>query len=265
MEKSHSTPYAALDHPRVLQFLFHPRRDDPGKGISQKEHLIPVDQDINVGAAFHLADPSFPNILFFHGNGEIVSDYDDLGPVFNRQGINFMVADYRGYGKSSGSPTVSSMLADCHKILDFVLCELDTRNFTGPLTVMGRSLGSAPALELAADRRDNIDGLVIESGFAHAAPLLKTLGLDPDVIGFHETQGFGNADKIKEWHKPLLVIHAQFDHIIDFSQGRDLYNLCPSTDKDLLMIPGANHNDIFIKGFDVYLDRLRKFLTSLKP
>jgi hypothetical protein len=107
--------------------------------------------------------------------------------------------------------------------------------------------------------------LVIESGFAHAAPLLKTLGLDPDVIGFHETQGFGNADKIKEWHKPLLVIHAQFDHIIDFSQGRDLYNLCPSTDKDLLMIPGANHNDIFIKGFDVYLDRLRKFLTSLKP
>jgi len=179
--------------------------------------------------------------------------------------MNFMVADYRGYGKSSGSPTVSSMLADCHKILDFALCELGTRKFTGSLTVMGRSLGSASALELAATRRDSIDGLVIESGFAHAAPLLKTLGLDPDMIGFQETQGFGNADKIKNWHKPLLVIHAQFDHIIDFSQGEDLYNLCPADNKDLLMIPGANHNDIFIKGFDVYLERLRKFLTSLKP
>ncbi|WP_242637343.1 alpha/beta hydrolase [Desulfobacter hydrogenophilus] len=125
---------------------------------------------------------------------------------------------------------------------------------------MGRSLGSASALELAATRQDSIDRLIIESGFAHAAPLLKTLGLDPDMIGFQETQGFGNADKIRHWNKPLLIIHAQFDHIIDFSQGEALYNLCPSADKDLLMIPGANHNDIFIKGFDQYMDSLKTFL-----
>ncbi|WP_020589994.1 alpha/beta hydrolase [Desulfobacter curvatus] len=262
MEKDHTNPYAALDHPQVLQFLFHPRRDYTGKALSHKEHLIPVDQDIEVGAAFHLADPSFPNILFFHGNGEVVSDYDDLGPIFNDQGINFLVADYRGYGKSSGSPTVSSMLLDCHKILDFVINELENRNYTGSLNIMGRSLGSASALELAATRQDSIDRLIIESGFAHAAPLLKTLGLDPDMIGFQETQGFGNADKIKYWHKPLLIIHAQFDHIIDFSQAEALYSLCPSADKDLLMISGANHNDIFIKGFDMYLNRLTDFLIQ---
>ena len=75
MEKSHTNPYAALDQPQVLQFLFHPRRDYSEKAVSDKEHFIPVDQDIEVGAAFHLEDPSFPNILFFHGNGEIVSDY----------------------------------------------------------------------------------------------------------------------------------------------------------------------------------------------
>lgn len=260
MEKNHTNPYAALDHPQVLQFLFHPRRDYPQKAISGKEQLIPVDRNIDVGAAFHLADPSFPNILFFHGNGEIASDYDDLGPVFNRLGINFLVVDYRGYGKSSGSPTVSSMLLDCHTILDFVVNELENRNFTGSLTIMGRSLGSASALELAATRQDSIDRLIIESGFAHAAPLLRTLGLDPDTIGFQEAQGFGNADKIKRWNKPLLIIHAQFDHIIDFSQGEALYNLCPSDDKTLLMIPGANHNDIFIKGFDQYMDSLKTFL-----
>jgi Hydrolases of the alpha/beta superfamily len=175
-------------------------------------------------------------------------------------GINFLVVDYRGYGKSSGSPTVFSMLLDCHTILDFVVNELKNINFTGSLTVMGRSLGSASALELAATRQDSIDRLIIESGFAHAAPLLKTLGLDPDMIGFQESQGFGNADKIKHWNKPLLIIHAQFDHIIDFSQGEVLYNLCPSADKDLLMIPGANHNDIFIKGFDMYLNSLKNFL-----
>lgn len=260
MKKSDPNPYAALDQPQVLQFLFHPRRNDPEKAVSDKEHLIPVDQDIDIGATFHLADPSFPNILFFHGNGEVVSDYDDLGPIFNRLGINFLVVDYRGYGKSSGVPTVSSMLLDCHTILDFVINALEHRNFTGSLTVMGRSLGSASALELAATHQHSIDRLIIESGFAHAAPLLKTLGLDPDMIGFQEAQGFGNADKIRHWNKPLLIIHAQFDHIIDFSQGEALHNLCPSGDKTLLMIPGANHNDIFIKGFDMYLNSLKNFL-----
>jgi len=260
MEKNHSNPYAALDQPQVLQFLFHPRRDDPGKAASRKEHLIPVARDVEVGAAFHLADPAFPNILFFHGNGEIASDYDDLGPIFNDLGMNLLVADYRGYGKSSGTPTVSSMLLDCHTILDFVINTLEHRNFTGSLTVMGRSLGSAPALELAATRQDSIDRLVIESGFAHAAPLLKTLGLDPGMIGFQETQGFGNGDKIRHWHKPLLIIHAQFDHIIDFSQGQTLHRLCPSADKTLLMIPGADHNNIFIKGFDPYMESLKTFL-----
>ncbi|WP_242637562.1 serine aminopeptidase domain-containing protein [Desulfobacter hydrogenophilus] len=112
MKKSNTNPYAALDQPQVLQFLFHPRRDDSKKAVSDKEHFIPLDQDIEVEAAFHLGDPLFPNILFFHGNGEIVSDYDDLGPIFNRMGINFLVVDYRGYGKSSGSPTVFSMLLD---------------------------------------------------------------------------------------------------------------------------------------------------------
>ncbi|WP_321495467.1 alpha/beta hydrolase [uncultured Desulfobacter sp.] len=264
MEKKNASPYAALDQPQVLQFLFHPRRDDSGKEVSNTHYFIPVDQDIQIGAAFHMADPSFPNILFFHGNGEIVSDYDDFGPIFNRLGINFLVVDYRGYGRSSGSPTVSSMLLDSHTILNFVINTLKDRKFTGSLTVMGRSLGSASALELAATRQDSIDRLIIESGFAYAAPLLKTLGLDPDMIGFKETQGFGNADKIRKWNKPLLIIHALFDHIISFSQGEALYNLCPCADKKLLMIPGANHNDIFIKGFDMYLNSLKNFLMPQK-
>ncbi len=127
----------------MLQFLFHPRQDYPKETASDRDHLIPVDQDIDVGAAFHLAAPSFPNILFFHGNGEIVSDYDDLGPIFNGLGFNFIVDDFRGYGRSSGTPTVSSMLMDCHTILDYVVNELEKRQFTGPLSVMGRSLGSA--------------------------------------------------------------------------------------------------------------------------
>ena len=70
--------YAKLDQPGVLQYLFHPRQEaasNPPPGAI--DHDIQVDEDISVGARFHLAEASDPNILFFHGNGEIVSDYDN--------------------------------------------------------------------------------------------------------------------------------------------------------------------------------------------
>ena len=57
----------------------------PGKG-----HLHSSGGAHSIGARFHIAGKEAPNILFFHGNGEIVSDYDDLGPVYNRIGINFL-------------------------------------------------------------------------------------------------------------------------------------------------------------------------------
>ena len=147
MPKTTATDYTALDRPDVLMVLFHPRktpRAASGGGRSQ-EILIPVEDDIHVGARFHMAHPKGPSILFFHGNGEIVSDYDDIGPMFNRLGINFMAADYRGYGASNGSPTVSAMMADCHPILDFTEKWKTENGFAGPLLVMGRSLGSASA------------------------------------------------------------------------------------------------------------------------
>ena len=67
--------------------------------------LIPVEKDEVVGGRFHMAEKSAPNILFFHGNGEIVADYDDMGPLYNRMNISFLPVDYRGYGRSTGKPT----------------------------------------------------------------------------------------------------------------------------------------------------------------
>ena len=46
-----------------------------------------------------------PAILFFHGNGEVVGDYDEIGPRFNEVGLHFVAAEYRGYGKSGGRPS----------------------------------------------------------------------------------------------------------------------------------------------------------------
>jgi len=266
--------YAALDRPEVLMFLFHPR-PEPAVSTFQtaeseirmsdrKDILIPVQEDIAIGARFHMAEKSGGNILFFHGNGEIVADYDELGVVYNQMGINLLAVDYRGYGRSGGKPTVTAMMQDCHLIFHFVRKWLQQNNYTGPILLMGRSLGSASVLELAAAYKNSIDGLIVESGFAYAGPLLALLGIDFAALGFKEEKGFRNVDKIKNFDKPTLIIHAEYDHIIPYSDGQTLYDACPSEDKKLLKIPGANHNDIFMRGLQEYLAAVKNIVETVK-
>lgn len=268
------TDYSILDRPEVLQFLFHPRPEFPldpiqagdstGSTPAKTDILIPVEGPVAIGARFHMAEPSGVNILFFHGNGEIVADYDELGPLYNQMGVNFLAVDYRGYGRSTGQPTVSAMMQDCHVIFQFTTTWLKQNHFSGPTILMGRSLGSASVLELAATCQDSTGGLIVESGFAYAAPLLRLLGIDPEAIGFNEEKGFGNIDKIKKYHKPTLIIHAEFDHIIPFSDGEALYTACPAADKAFMKIPGANHNDIFMRGLQPYLDAVKNLVERVK-
>ncbi len=264
--------YSMLDRPEILNYLFHPRTAagrGPTRGpvdpCSVTDHMIPVADDAEIGARFHMTSRTAPNILFFHGNGEIVADYDDLGPFYNRIGINFLPVDYRGYGCSTGTPTVTAMMQDAHRVFDYVTQWLLSEKFTGPLIVMGRSLGSAPALELATCRMSDIGALIIESGFARALPLLRLLGIDPDALGLREGDLFENESKIKKFDKPTLIIHAQFDHIIPFSDGQALYNASPAREKTLLTISGANHNDIFARGLSQYLEAVRILAGRLGP
>lgn len=265
--------YSALDRPEVLMYLFHPRAESgsPFRAAGSQpspagstDMMIPVADDVVIGARFHMAEKTGGNILFFHGNGEIVADYDELGGVYNQMGINFLAVDYRGYGRSTGKPTVSAMMLDCHIIFGFVRNWLMKNDFKGPIILMGRSLGSASVLELAAAHRKAIDGLIVESGFAYAGPLLQLLGIDLTALGYKEDQGFGNIDKIKEFRKPTLIIHAEYDHIIPFSDGQALYEACPSDDKSILKIPGANHNDIFMRGLQQYLAAVRKLVETVR-
>jgi fermentation-respiration switch protein FrsA (DUF1100 family) len=247
--------YSALDCPQVLTRLFHPRREWTmvESASLASELLIPVAKDVAVGARMHASGKAAPTILFFHGNGEIVADYDDLGPVYNRMGINFLPVDYRGYGRSSGEPSVTAMMQDCHVIFSFVKQWLEEKGYSGALMVMGRSLGSASAVELAASYPNQISGLIVESGFAYARPLLQLLGVDVVALGFKEETGFRNVEKIRSFDRPVLIIHAEHDHIIPFTDGQALYDACRSADKTLVKIPEANHNDILARGLTPYM------------
>jgi hypothetical protein len=268
MSDTAKTDYAVLDRPEVLTFLFHPRPEPATLIPTQSEsrsgsgpasdHLIPVEDNVVIGARFHLARPSAANILFFHGNGEIVADYDELGPLYNRMGINFLAIDYRGYGRSTGKPTVTAMMRDCHRVLDYVWTWLQRHAYQGPIIAMGRSLGSAPALEIAAQHKDRIDGLIIESGFAYATPLLELLGINPTAIGFQEEEGFRNVDKIAMFAGPTLILHAEQDHIIPIADGEALYKASGSSQKRFFKIADANHNDIFMRALNSYLAAVKK-------
>ena len=122
-----------------------------------------MEADVSIHCRF-TEKPEFPSILYFHGNGEIVSDYDGFAHLFNAAGANLVVADYRGYGDSTGTPAFATMIEDAHRI-----CAAVKKNWpaaSSALTyIMGRSLGSVSALELAAADNGECKGLIIESGF----------------------------------------------------------------------------------------------------
>lgn len=262
-----SGDYSVLDHPGILSRLFHPRRATmPDAWFLNVETFdIPVDGNgVTVGAAFFAAAPNASVVLFFHGNGETVVDYADTGGLYTAMDINFLAVDYRGYGWSSGgSPTVSAMLADCHAVFRFSRQWLGKKGYTGPWIVMGRSLGSACALELAARHETDIDGLVIESGFAHTVPLLRLLGVNVEASGITESEGLGNLAKIASWRKPLLVIHAENDHIIPLSDGKALLDACPAPVKRMIRIDQADHNTIFYYGSEAYMSGIKELVSTV--
>ena len=257
--------YSPLDVPEVLLRLFHPRPELnlAGDRTEARNLLIPVEDNAVVGARFHPAAAAAPTILFFHGNGEIVADYDELAPFYRRQGVNFFPVDYRGYGRSTGAPTVSAMMRDCHTILAFARQRLPEMGYRGPLIVMGRSLGSASALELAAAYPGEAAALIVESGFAYAGPLLQLLGVNLAAIGFQKMADFRQVDKIRAYAGPTLIIHAEHDHIIPLSDGQALYDASAAPDKTLLKIPHANHNDILLQGLTVYMAAIQALAARI--
>jgi fermentation-respiration switch protein FrsA (DUF1100 family) len=250
-----NSEYSQLDSPEILMGLFHPRPEYEliTRVVNAIQVAISVETNIVVSGRFHMTGKSAPNILFFHGNGEIASDYDELGPIYNRMGMNFLVVDYRGYGRSTGRPTVTSMMKDCHAIFEFTKAWLEGNGYGGAIIVMGRSLGSASALELISGHKERISGLVLESSFANTGTLLEFLGVNASEIDFKEENGFRNLEKIRSWGKITLIMHAEFDDFFPFPEAQTLYDACPSAHKTLLKIPGANHNNIFMRGFEAYM------------
>lgn len=259
--------YEKLDQPEISSILFQPRRDWRPPAAPLFEQEVEVEPGLSLPLRYHLEaeDPGAPNLLFFHGNGEVACDYDDLGPRFNAAGINLVVAEYRGYGRSSGTPSVGAMLHDARLLLPAVRATLAEAGKTGKLGLMGRSLGSVPAIDLAVTASaGEVDGLIIDSGIAQTIPLLLTLGIAPGECGISsEAEGFRNLQKIAFFDKPTFILHAQHDELIPVGLAEELQANSGAQSKEFQIVPGAGHNDIIERVGDLYFQVLARFCRKL--
>lgn len=254
----------AMDVPEILTRLFYPRRayGDEVTPVYGANRRIEVATGVSIGCRFYPASTVGPALLFFHGNGEIAPDYDYIAHFYQERNISLFVADYRGYGLSDGSPTCSAIIADAHPIFLGFTEIMKEYEIGGGLFVMGRSLGSAPAIEVAASYGAQLRGVIVESGFASTRNQLRRLGVAHLFSDASGEVGFGNDAKIANIAIPTLIIHGENDEIIPFEEAKALYALSGASDKRFLPIPGAGHNDLMDRALDTYMDAVEAFTAG---
>ncbi len=219
--------------------------------------MVDVQPGTRVSCRFYAPSDGGPCILYFHGNGEVACEYDSIAPFYNRLGIGLFVADFRGYGRSDGTPSFASMAADAHAIFKFFLETARSTDSSDRLFVMGRSLGSRSALELASQEPDHISGLIVESGASGVARMASRFGLSPERV---DKLADALSARIRSLKLPALIIHGERDSLIPVRAGIELHQEIGSEDKRLVIIPGAGHNDIMMVGTEQYLSAIEDFV-----
>jgi len=256
--------YTKLDTPEALASIFFPQKCSKTRAPENAEDVeIEVAAGVIIGCRFFIHDKSSPNILFFHGNGERVCDYDEIGPMYNAVGLNFLAVDYRGYGWSDGTPTVSNMFSDAEILFQETRNWLSFNQFSGAFFLMGRSLGSIPAIDLAKNHENDIKGLILESAIADTIPLARRLGLNLDSDEFTEEDGFKNLQKIEKVTKPTFIFHGARDELIPAAEAEKLQAHSGARTKEFVIIPGAEHNTMISVGGRLYFETIKTFINKL--
>lgn len=257
------TKFPKLDRPEVLQYIFAPRKEEKSPlPANAFDVQVDVEEDVTLGCRFYMCSEDAPNILYFHGNGETVYEHNEIGYMYNKHGMNLLVASYRGYADSTGTPTVEALLGDCHKLFSFSQNWLKENGYNGEIFVMGRSLGSASAIELVWKNLHPVKALIIESGFGEMLPLAKNFGIEIDE-DFGEHEGFNNLAKIQQVEIPTFILHGAKDSLIPLMQAERLQSYCGAKSKQFQIIPGADHNTMIATGGDIYFQVIGKFINTL--
>jgi alpha-beta hydrolase superfamily lysophospholipase len=253
-----------MDKPEILAAIFHPRREERNETPpSCEEFEVTVSKDAILGCRFFNAQADAPVIIYFHGNGETVSDYDQIAPYYLEAGLNFFVAGYRGYGWSSGKPSVGALFHDAAVIFEHVRHYCQNTGISENLFIMGRSLGSAACIDLGHRFPDLIKGIIIDSGFSNTLPLAARMGYNVSDSGLREEDCFNNLEKIREIKIPTLILHGAEDQFIPLNEAVKLQAESGARTKQLYVVPGADHNSLIVRGGAIYFETIKGFTDTV--
>ncbi len=244
-----------LDHPLLSARYFYPwpnRFDDP--------FFVPGD-GFRLGCRYRRVEADAPTVIHFHGNGETVADYvDGFEERIAGMGANLFLAEYRGYGMSSGAPSLVGMLADVELIVEASGAD------PARIVFFGRSLGSLFAAH-GAWLYPHAAGLILESGIAD--PLERALmrvepwqlDTDMDTLRTAVDRDLDQREKLAAFRGRTLVLHARNDDLVEVSHGERLYRWA-NEPKELLVFERGDHNTILPANEEAYFAAVAAFIRQ---
>jgi hypothetical protein len=244
-------------------FIFFPDRTlhatPTAVGLPYEEVSFPAADGVPLHGWYLPGDPAKPLVLFAHGNAGNLSHRIDNLLGFHRLGLPVFIFDYRGYGRSEGEPTEKGTYEDIRGALAW----LKQRGWSPRRIIyFGRSLGAAVALQLALEEPPA--GLVLESAFTSVAGMGRHhQPLTYALLGWWAVSArYDNLAKIGGLRCPLLLFQGENDTIVPSKMARQLLEKAPAP-KSLHLIPGADHNDTYQMGGNLYWQQWQTFLDGL--
>ena len=203
-------------------------------------------------SALYLPNPQAKfTLLVSHGNAEDLGDDRFWLEELQRAGFSVLAYDYEGYGTSEGKPGEQAAYDDENAAYDYLTQTMKIA--TDRIIIYGRSVGSGPAVHLAA--RKPAAGLILQSPFVSAFRVLTRIPLLP-------FDKFPNYKDIRKVHCPVLIIHGDSDTVIPPWHGKKLYDLADEP-KKFVSISGADHNDLEMVAGKSYIEALQQFAAFL--
>lgn len=202
------------------------------------------------------AENPIASSLYLHGNTGNLTHIAHIIPHILESGINVFLIDYRGFGRSSGIPSLHGVVADGLAAARFH----DTLRPKGlPSILYGYSLGGAIAGQVI--RHHPFDGLVLQSTFTNLPDITKAAFPKVPLHLFSGTF-FDTLSVVKKLNVPLLVIHGGADEVCPPWMAERLHDACCGV-KRLLVVDGGLHKDLFERDPDSVIFAINRFAADL--
>lgn len=204
----------------------------PGKTMKPIENLkytefsIPVEKDTATGIFIKSDLKPKATVLFFHGSGGNVSSYTFMTKPLADAGYQVLMIDFRGYGKSTGTPTHQNIQRDGQKFLEYALSLPEAKG--KPVIIYGASMGSQIATHLAKNNPTVINALILDGAMSSHTDVASHFS--PENASMLQSVPFPYAAKedIKGIRMPKLFIHSAGDKTIPITQGETIFNNAPA-------------------------------------